>query len=101
MAKLDWVDGDDATMTGLSPDQAIVESQWAEDHDVSVGDTVTLLTTTGKKVPVHVVGSIRDRVQLLVTSLALPLETIRRQFDARQDFADLVGFAPGADDPRL
>ena len=97
VAKLDWVDGDDATMTGLGPDQAIVESKWAEDHDVSVGDTVTLLTTTGKKVPVHVVGSIRDRVQLLVTSLALPLDTIRERFNARQDFADLVGFKTTAD----
>ena len=97
VAKLDWVDGDDATMTGLGPDEAIVESQWAEDHDVSVGDTVTLRTVTGEEVPVHIVGSLRDRVQLLVTSLALPLDTIRTRFDARQDFADLVGFAPGAD----
>ena len=97
VATLDWVDGDNATMTGLGPDEAIVESQWADDHGVSVGDTVTLRTTTGEEVPVHVVGSLRDRVQLLVTSLALPLDTIRARFDARQDFADLVGFTPGAD----
>jgi len=97
VAELDWVDGDNATLTGLGPDQAIVESQWAADHGVSVGDTVTLRTTTGEQVPVEVVGSIRDRFQLLVTSLALPLETVRHQLDGRQDFADFVGFAPGAD----
>jgi putative ABC transport system permease protein len=97
VATLDWVDGDDSTLDGLGPDEAIVESQWAADHGVAVGDTVTLRTTTGEQVPVRVVGSVRDRVQLLVTSLALPLDTIRNRFEARQDFADLVGFAPGAD----
>ena len=97
VAKLDWVDGDDATLTGLGADQAIVESKWAEDNGVSVGDTVTLKTTTGEEVPVRVEGSIRDRVQLLVSSIALPIDTLRQRFDARQDFADLVGFAPGAD----
>ena len=77
VAKLDWVDGDDATLTGLGADQAIVESKWAEDNGVSVGDTVTLKTTTGEEVPVRVEGSIRDRVQLLVSSIALPIDTLR------------------------
>jgi putative ABC transport system permease protein len=97
VAELDWVDGDDATLTGLGDDEAIAESQWAEENGVEVGDTVTLRSATGEEVEVRVAGSIRDRVQLLVSTLALPVETIRRQFDARQDFADLVGFAPGAD----
>jgi putative ABC transport system permease protein len=97
VAKLDWVDGDDATLTGLGADEAIVESKWAEDNGVSVGDTVTLMTATGEEIPVRIEGSIRDRVQLLVSSIALPIDTLRERFDARQDFADLVGFASGAD----
>ncbi|MFN8114241.1 MAG: FtsX-like permease family protein [Solirubrobacterales bacterium] len=97
VAKLDWVDGDDSTLTGLGADEAIVESQWAEDNGVSVGDTLTLKTATGDEIQVRVEGSVRDRVQLLVSSLALPVDTLRQQFDARQDFAMLVGFAPGAD----
>lgn len=97
VAKLDWVDGDDATLRGLSGDQAIVESKWAEDHGVAVGDTVSVENATGQRVDVEIAGSIRDRVQLLVTSLALPLDELRRQFDARQDFAILIGYAPGAD----
>ena len=97
VAKLDWVDGDDSTLTGIGAEEAIVESQWAEDNGVDVGDTLTLKTATGKEIQIRVVGSIRDRVQLLVASLALPVEILRTQFDARQDFADLVGFAPGAD----
>ena len=58
---------------------------------------MTLKTATGEQVPVRIEGSVRDRVQLLVASIALPIETLRQQFDARQDFADLIGFAPGAD----
>ena len=34
VAKLDWVDGDDSTLTGLGAEEAIVESQWAEDNGV-------------------------------------------------------------------
>ena len=97
VATLDWVDGDDSTLTGLGAEGAIVESKWAEDNGVSVGDTLTLKTATGEEVRVRVEGSIRDRVQLLVASIALPVDTLRKQFDARQDFADLVGFEPGAD----
>ncbi len=97
VAKLDWVDGDDSTLTGLGADEAIVESQWAEDNGVVVGDTLTLRTATGEELEIRIVGSVRDRVQLLVASLALSVDTVRQQFDARQDFADLVGFAPGAD----
>ncbi len=97
VAKLDWVDGSDETLTGLTPEEAIVESQWAEDKGVAVGDEVTLRTATGEEVTVRIVGSVRDRVQLLVSTVALPIATVRDRFDARQDFADLIGFTSGAD----
>jgi putative ABC transport system permease protein len=97
VAKLDWQDGSDETLTSLGPDQAIVESKWAEDNGVSVGDELTLTPAAGRPVSVKVVGSVRDRVQLLVPAVAVPLETVRSLFAARQDFADLVGFTPGAD----
>ena len=96
VANLDWVDGDDETLTNLQPDEAIVESQWAKDNDVSVGDTITVKSAAGVDVDLHVVGSVRDRIQLLVPGIAVPVETLRSQFDSRNDFADLVGFDPGA-----
>jgi putative ABC transport system permease protein len=97
VAKLDWVDGSDETLTGLTPDEAIVESKWAEDNGVAVGDELTLRTATGEDVTVRIVGSVRDRVQLLVSTVALPIATVRDRFDARQDLADLIGFTPAAD----
>jgi len=97
VAALDWVDGSDATLEGLAEDEAIAEAQWAEDNDVSVGDDLTLTTQTGETVSVTIAGTVRDEVQLLVPSLALPIETLRTRFQADQDFVDLVGFASGAD----
>ena len=61
---------DDSTLTNLQPDEAIVESQWAEDNGVSVGDTITVKSAAGYDVQLHVVGSVRDRVQLLVPTIA-------------------------------
>ncbi len=76
---------------------AIVESQFAEDNGLEVGDEVTVSSATGNAVPVTIEGSVRDQVQILVPTIALPIPLLREQFDARQDFAVLVGFAEGAD----
>lgn len=97
VANLDWVDGDDDTLRSLGDHEAIVESKWAEDNGVAVGDTLTLRKVDGSEVEVTVAGSLRDEVALLVQSLALPVATMRTEFDANQDFADLVGFNASAD----
>jgi putative ABC transport system permease protein len=96
-AQLDWVDGDDATLAGLSENGALVESSWAEDNNIAVGDELTLTTPTGEQVSVEVEGSVRDRVALLVDSVALPIELLRTNFDTRQDAAILATFDQGAD----
>jgi putative ABC transport system permease protein len=42
-------------------------------------------------------GSVRDRIALLVDSISLPNDTMREQFDVRQDFFILAGFEEGVD----
>ena len=96
-AQLDWVDGDDATLSGLSVNGALVESSWAEDNDILVGDQLVLTTPTGETVTVEVEGSVRDRVALLVDTVALPIGLLRTEFDTRQDTAILATFDQGAD----
>lgn len=97
VADLDWTDGDDSVLENLRPDEAIAEDQWAADNGIAVGDEVVLTSQSGEKVPVRIVGTVRDQVGLLVATVALPVETLRTRFDADQDFLDLVGIAPGAD----
>ena len=94
---LDWVDGSDALLKDLSPRDALVESQWAENNGFSVGDTVTLTTPTGTQHTFRVAGTVRDQVGLVLDSVALPLQTLRSDFDARSDVIALLDYASGAD----
>ena len=97
VADLDWTDGDDATLENLAPGEAIAEDQWAADNGIAVGDRVELTAQNGSRVEVTVVGTVRDQVGLLVQTVALPVTTLREDFDADQDFLELIGLAPGAD----
>lgn len=97
VGKLDWVDGSDETLAGLGAEGAIVEEQFAADNGIEVGDEIDVVAADGEQLTATVEGSVRDQVQLLVPSLALPIDTVRERFDARQDFVVLVGFAEGAD----
>ena len=53
----DWQDGDDGVLATLGTTNAVVSSNWAEDHDVSVGDTVQIRSTADKAAEVKVVGT--------------------------------------------
>jgi putative ABC transport system permease protein len=97
VGRLDWQDGDDSLLGELEEGTALVESKFAEDNGIEVGDTVRVTAPDGAEVEVEVIGSVRDRVNLLLSSLALPLAVMRERFDARQDFAVLAGYTAGAD----
>lgn len=96
-ARLDWVDGSDATLGELGERGALVESDWAKDHGIAVGDELTLTAPDGSQVGVEVKGSVRDRIALLVESVALPVSLLRDRFDVRQDFLVLTAFDESAD----
>ena len=96
-ANLDWVDGSDATLAELGKRGALIESEWAESNGIGVGDRLSLTTQNGSRVEVEVVGSVRDRISLLVESLALPIGLLRKEFDTSQDFLVLTKFDQGAD----
>jgi putative ABC transport system permease protein len=53
----DWRDGDDSVLASLATTNAIVSSNWAEDHDVSIGDTLSIRSTADKAADVTVVGT--------------------------------------------
>ena len=90
VAKLDWVDGigRDADRADRRPGDRRVEMGRGP-RRLGRRRPCTLTTSTGQEVMVRIVGSVRDRVQLLVSTIALPIATLQDRFDARQDFADL------------
>ena len=53
----DWSEGNDAVLATLGTTKAIVSSNYAEDHDISVGDVLTLRSTADRSAKVTVVGT--------------------------------------------
>ena len=52
----DWKEGDDSVVQNLADDQAIVDSKFAEDNNIAVGDTIAVLTPSGTTLDQKVVG---------------------------------------------
>ena len=52
-----WQEGDDGVLATLGTDKAVVSSNYAEDHDISVGDVLTLQSTADKTAKVTVAGT--------------------------------------------
>jgi putative ABC transport system permease protein len=97
VGEFDWQEGSDAVLADLGPRGAVAESDWAAESGFGVGDEVTLTAPDGDEESFEIEGTVRDRTGLITDSIAVPISTLREEFDARQDFAVLVGFAEGAD----
>jgi ABC-type antimicrobial peptide transport system permease subunit len=53
----DWREGDESVLATLGTTKAVVSSNYAEDHDISVGDVLTLRSTADRSAEVTVVGT--------------------------------------------
>ena len=53
----DWRDGDDGVLATLGTTSAVVSSNFADDHDISVGDTMTIRSIADRAAKVTVVGT--------------------------------------------
>ncbi len=52
-----WRNGDDSVLATLGTTNAVVTENFADDHDIAVGDTVTIRSTADKTADVTVVGT--------------------------------------------
>jgi putative ABC transport system permease protein len=53
----DWREGDNGVLATLGTENAIVSSNYAEDHDIAVGDELTINSTADRQANVTVVGT--------------------------------------------
>ena len=53
----DWREGDDSVLATMGTTKAVVSSNYAEDHDISVGDVLMLRSTADRSAEVTVVGT--------------------------------------------
>jgi putative ABC transport system permease protein len=85
------------TSGSVAPGGLAAKKSWAEDHGVKVGDTLSLLTPTGKRIRLKV-GSLYDDQGQLLDDLTVPIDVLRRDFDDRAFDVVFIGAAPGAAD---
>src|SRR5262249_3821414 len=81
-----WTSGSDATVRALGGSQAIVRGNWAKQHGIAVGDTVSILTPAGKRVGLTVAG-LYDPAKLdnLLGHVLIPQRLFDRSFETPGD----------------
>src|SRR4051794_3734390 len=98
--KIDWVIGSPATLANLQPRQAIVDNKFADNHNLTLGDTIRLTTPTGRHVSGKVVGTAKDNANFL-GDIVLPLSVVDRDFGEHQDSVAVVSLKTGASVDRV
>jgi putative ABC transport system permease protein len=94
--RIEWEKGTPATLRDLSDDQAILSDSFAADHDLEIGDRFRLLSQTGDRPRLRVVGEFDSKLGALGNVLVTQA-VMARAFDQTQDTIDFVKTAPGAD----
>jgi putative ABC transport system permease protein len=79
---LKWEEGNPETLSGLTDQQVIVESDWAKGHDVGVGGTVEFTTPVGRKVGYEVAGTFKNQAGLTADVL-LTSTTLEQDWNAK------------------
>jgi putative ABC transport system permease protein len=89
--KLDWKDGSAATLAGLGQGEVLVGKDYAEAHNLSIGDELVLQTQRVKKLPMKIVG-ITDDDAGVVGDVSVSLPVIAQQFGASNDAVVMAAF---------
>ena len=92
--RVEWKQGSNATLAALGSTGTILTKGYADEHHLKVGQTVSVLTPTARRVTLTVRGIAADNARLLGNlTIALPLA--RSAFGQRDDALAFVSYAPG------
>ena len=91
-----WVEGSPDTLANLGPAQAVIDSRFGEKEGFEVGESLTVLTPTGKKAKYEIVGSVDDQTDF-IGDFMVPAETLGKDFGQDQNFLTLIKVRPGVD----
>ncbi len=93
--EFDWIEGSDELLSSLRGANTVIEEQFAEAHDVAVGDSFEVVTPSGGRTSLNAIGIYRD--PQLLQGLLVDRESLRRISPARDPFIVLVSTKPGAE----
>ena len=80
--RLKWDEGDDALLSSLTDDQAVVDAAWAESHKLGVGDSVLLNTDAGKQVTYKIAGTFTPQAGL-TSGFVVTNQSVADNFDLK------------------
>jgi putative ABC transport system permease protein len=98
--RIDWKRGSNTTLQQLDDTGTILSEEYAKSKHFKVGQRITLLTPTGRRVPLTVVGIVKENAHLLA-DFTISLSLARSAFGQRDDALDFVSYAPGARDKQV
>jgi putative ABC transport system permease protein len=93
---LDWAQGSNAALSQLGDGDMVVSQDFADAHDVGVGDEVAFVTPRGKQVSYRVSAIYDANVQML-GQVALTDAALVRDWESKDVFFALVVSSPGTD----
>ena len=97
---LKWEEGDQSTLSGLTDQQTVLDSSWAQSHDLRVGSTATFTTPTGKQSSYEVVGLFKNQAGL--TAPVIVADTaLEQSWDSKNIAYAMASATPGTDADQL
>ena len=93
--RIDWDRGSDATLDGLATSGTVLTKSFASANHLRVGETLSVLTPSGRRIHLAVRGIATDNARLLA-DLTITLTLARSAFSQRVDALDFVSYRPGA-----
>jgi putative ABC transport system permease protein len=98
--RVEWKKGSNATLLGLGSDGTILTKSYADSEHLKVGQTLSVLTPTNRRIPLTVRGIASDNARLL-GNLTINLALAREAFGQRDDALDFVLYAKGVSNAQV
>jgi putative ABC transport system permease protein len=96
----DWTEGSDAAVSQLGTDGALVTQTYADDHDLAVGDPLSIQTASGDKQAV-VVRGIYDppEIEQMLGAITISRQTFDAVFPQPKNRFTFIDAGPDANQP--
>jgi putative ABC transport system permease protein len=101
MYKVEWEHGSAATLATLAQGGTVLTKKFANAHHLRVGQRLLVLTSSGHRVTLTVRGIIKEEAIGLMSNLTISRALARTAFGQREDGADFVSYAPGANGTKV
>ncbi len=95
--RVKWEKGSPAAFARLGADQTVLTQSFAQSHHFGLGQSLSVLTASGKHLHLVVAGIASDRAHLL-GSLTVRRSVLQEAFSQSDDGVDFVGYSRGATD---